>query len=51
MPLQKIHVRQVIRNLMTSPKHEKSTLPCSYESFLAKALVEGANEAFELKKC
>jgi hypothetical protein len=50
MPLQQVHVRQVIRNLMTSHKREEPSLPYPHESFLAKALVVEADEAFDYKK-
>jgi hypothetical protein len=37
---------------MASPQREKesTSLPCSYELFLAKALVAEADEAFDYKK-
>jgi hypothetical protein len=35
---------------MTAHKHEDPSSPCTYESFLAKALVAEADEVFDNKK-
>lgn len=48
---QQVHVRQVIRNLLTPSTHEEDfTSLDAYENFLAKALVMEADEAFGFKK-